>query len=105
MVYIIITAAGSSKRMKGVDKLFFPIKGKPLLCWTLINFVNLTLIDTIALVVSKDKLLPVRRLVKNWRFAKIIHLVPGGATRQESVAHGLKEISKHASDNDVILVQ
>lgn len=104
MVHVIVTAAGSSKRMKGIDKLLFPIKGKPLLYWALTNFVNLVLIDTITLVVNRNKLLSVRRLVKSWQLAKIIRLVPGGATRQESVGNGLKEISKYAADNDVILV-
>lgn len=104
MIHVVITAAGSSKRMKGIDKLFFPIKGQPLLYWTLIKFVNLALIDTIILVVNKNKLPLVRRLVKSWRFAKVAHVIAGGATRQESVAKGINEISKWAADNDVILV-
>jgi len=89
--YAIIVAAGRSERMGGVDKVFAQLAGRPLLAWTLAAFKRCEAIDNIIVVASDASLRRMREFVQEWRFdAKVKAVVPGGATRQDSVRAGLE---------------
>ena len=95
-VSAIIVAAGSGSRMKaGKNKVFLQLAGKSILENTVEVFENCTKIDSITVVTSDVKeceklLLP---------YKKVCAIVPGGATRQESVRCGLL-----ASSGDVAVI-
>lgn len=52
----IVVAAGTSRRMGGVDKIFTRIAGKPLLAHTVEVFQRCSSIDQVVIVLSEDKL-------------------------------------------------
>ena len=92
----IIVAAGSSRRMKGVDKLYVELGGKPLLARTLQAFDECDLISEIVLVVSADKRGTAARLCSDYPVAKLSSIVTGGATRAESSNIGIRAVSKRS---------
>jgi len=86
----VIVAAGSSRRMDGVDKVFTTLAGRPLLAWTLAAFKKCEAIDGIVLVASASGIDRMGAFVREWRMPKIEAIVGGGATRQESVRAGIE---------------
>ena len=99
---VIIPAAGSGTRMGTVNKLLLPIAGRPLLLRTIEAFEACPLVSAIVLAVSPDTAGFYEREIKNNpAFSKVLAPVPGGATRQESVANALKEVADKAA---IILV-
>lgn len=89
----VIVAAGRSERMGGIDKLFAPLGGRPLLSRTLLAFEDTPCIDRIAVVASERNAAAVRALVAESRFARVQAIVPGGARRQDSVRAGLEALA------------
>jgi 2-C-methyl-D-erythritol 4-phosphate cytidylyltransferase len=90
----IIVAAGSSERFGGaVPKQFRLLLGMPLLAWTISRFESAETIDDIELVVAEDYLLYTsEKIVNPYGFHKVSRIVPGGASRQESVLRGLERL-------------
>ena len=90
----IIVAAGRSERFGGpVPKQFHEIAGRPVLAWTIQRFESAASIDSIMLVVAEDQLLYVtERVTDPFSYTKVSKIVPGGATRQESVRKGLARL-------------
>lgn len=89
----IVVAAGTSRRMGGVDKIFTQIAGKPLLAHTVEAFQRCHSIDQVVIVLSEDKLEEGRRLAKEHHWSKVIEVCPGGVRRQDSVREGLKRLA------------
>jgi len=99
---LIVVAAGSSERMRGVDKITAPIGGRPLLSWTLDGFSNLRRIETIVVVATPGRVDEIRSA--SWMPRRAV-VVAGGARRQESVAAGVAEMERRGSGPDrVVLV-
>lgn len=87
-VYLVIAAGGRGLRMGGgVPKQFRDWGGVPLLEATVRAFLDpaMPALAGIVLAVPEDRLDQVRA----WRFGVPLTVVPGGATRQESVAQAL----------------
>ena len=87
---VVVVAAGSSRRMTGTDKLMAPIGGRPLLAWTLDALLAAPEVERLVLVTSPDR-------VDGWRTAPwlpagVTAVVAGGATRQQSVAAGVRHL-------------
>jgi len=91
-VGVIIAAAGASRRMGGVDKIFLPLSGKPLLAHTVDVFQKCSLVDQIVLVLNETNLEQGRRLVEEGDFSKVKEVCRGGERRQDSVGEGLKRL-------------
>ena len=89
----IIVAAGRSRRMGRVDKIFANLKGKPLLAHTVDVFQRCSSIDRVVIVLSKDKLEDGQKLVREYSWSKVVEVCPGGPRRQDSVREGLKRLS------------
>ncbi|MFU8795805.1 MAG: 2-C-methyl-D-erythritol 4-phosphate cytidylyltransferase [Dehalococcoidia bacterium] len=88
----IIVAAGASQRMAGINKLFAPLRDKPLLAWSVETCQECSLISQIVLVLN-DKDLEQGREVKESRHWSKASICPGGPRRQDSVREGLKRIA------------
>ena len=93
----IIAAAGQSERMAGRDKLWAPIAGtngrlRPLLAYSLAVFQASSSIERIVLVTNQATLDQARALVREERLDHVCAVVPGGATRQDSVRAGLEAL-------------
>ena len=91
-VGVIIVAAGESRRMGGVDKIFAPLCGQPLLAWSVEAFHAIGQISTIALVLRAGIIPQAQALARDRGWSKIAAVVPGGARRQDSVQAGLDAI-------------
>jgi 2-C-methyl-D-erythritol 4-phosphate cytidylyltransferase len=93
-VAAVIVGAGEGTRMGTRDKKQYIMLGdRPVLAHTLLAFEKSDAIQEIFLVISAgDELYCRKKIVGPLNPKKEIHLVPGGATRQESVYNGLKAI-------------
>lgn len=100
---VVVVAAGSSTRMRGVDKLAAPIGGRPLLAWTLDAFARAPIVERVVVVSSPARVAALRDAA--WLPAGVTSVVAGGARRQESVAAGVAELERLGARGDrVILV-
>jgi len=91
-VGVVITAAGSSQRMGGVDKMSALLGGEPMLVRVIDVFQSCDLIDQIVVVVNKRSLKQWRPLVIERGWFKVVDIWPGGERRQDSVAAGLSRL-------------
>ena len=89
LVYAIIPAAGSSRRMGG-NKLVMELGGMPILCRTLQVFDACDAIDGIILVCRKQDQKNYAALCADWNIQKIVKIVEGGASREHSVLKGIQ---------------
>lgn len=104
MNYAIIVTAGKGKRMKkGVNKIFLPLLGKPMIYHTIKTFQACRLIDEIVLVTGKKDIRRMHEIKKQYVFNKIKNIVAGGKERQDSVCNGLMSI-KNAENGDIVAV-
>ena len=85
----IIVAAGRGERMGGVDKIFAPLAGKPLLVWVVDVFQRCKLIDQIVIVLTEQSIEQGKKLVVEREWSKVTDVCVGGEERQQSVAAGL----------------
>ena len=93
----IIVAGGQGRRFDTclpagrtrVRKQYLAIQGRPLLWWALHAFERCRSIGATVLVVPREDLARVRRLIRGWRLRKPVHVVSGGETRADSVRQGL----------------
>lgn len=100
---VIIPAAGSGTRMKlNYPKQYHEIAGAPILIHTIQAFVHHPAIDTVVVVIPKDRLESTAQLLSEYNLdPEQVQLVAGGIRRQDSVYNGLKSLS---ADTDVVLV-
>jgi 2-C-methyl-D-erythritol 4-phosphate cytidylyltransferase len=96
---VVIVAAGSSQRMVGINKLFAPLRGKPLLSWSVDTCQRYSLVQQIVLVLNDEDLARGQKLKKERGWSKVT-LCPGGARRQDSVREGLR----HVRDCDWVMI-
>jgi 2-C-methyl-D-erythritol 4-phosphate cytidylyltransferase len=93
-VSAIIVAAGDSRRMGGIDKLFAPLGGAPVLSRVLDAFENCKKVDQIVLVMGAKNIDEGRRIAALAHWTKLTDIIPGGKRRQDSVGEGLKTIKQ-----------
>jgi 2-C-methyl-D-erythritol 4-phosphate cytidylyltransferase len=85
-----IVAAGSSQRMRGVDKLFALLGGRPVLAHSVAVFASHPTIDETVIVTSAANEGATRALVAE--LAPRARVVLGGARRRDSVRAGLEAL-------------
>jgi 2-C-methyl-D-erythritol 4-phosphate cytidylyltransferase len=85
----VVVAAGSSRRMGGVDKIFAPVLGVPLLAYALDQLEAFPVVSEIVVVLADGALAQGRELVEARGYRKVSHLCAGGRRRQDSVSEGL----------------
>lgn len=88
----VIVAAGSASRMGGIDKVMAELKGEPMIVRTVRAFQQCDAIREIVIVTREDLIRPISGLCAN--MDKVIAVVAGGKSRQESVGLGLNALSR-----------
>ena len=97
-LYVIIPAAGQSRRMGGTSsKQFIPIDGIPVLARTLLAFEDFGRLQKKAglfdmhgiLVTSTESMDEAAKICSDYKITFIENIVAGGASRQESVWNGI----------------
>lgn len=86
----LIPAAGAGERLgRGQNKVFVTVAGKPILAHTLSVFESCEAIGEIIIVTGERDIEAAGDIVGRFGFAKVTHIVAGGAHRQDSVRNGL----------------
>lgn len=103
----VIFAGGSGSRMhtKSRPKQFLEYQGKPILIYTLELFDNHPMIDGIVVACVEDWIPFLEKMLKKFEINKVVKVVSGGASGQESIYKGLlaaNDISN--STEDIVLI-
>ena len=91
----VIAAAGQGKRFgDGPPKQFLPLRGKPVLAYSVETFSKSDLIGEIIIVVPEDWARTVKTdIVDRLSIPKVTKIIPGGPERQDSVLNGFNSLS------------
>lgn len=104
----VIFAGGSGKRMntRSKPKQFLEYNGKPIIIYTLELFDNHPMIDAIVVVCIKDWIPFLKKMLKKFEIDKVVRIVEGGSTGQESIFNGLEATEGYAGTdkNTVVLI-
>ena len=100
----IIFAGGSGKRIGSeIPKQFLKVYGKEIIIHTLELFENDSEVDEIIIACIDGWITYLKRLIKKFEIKKVVSIVPGGPTGQDSIFLGLKEAKKN-NDNAIVLI-
>lgn len=97
----VIVAAGKGERFGNASKVLTPLLDRPVLAWTLDAFEQAALVTEVVLVVGEHTMAPIAELLALGPWTKVRHTVPGGNTRQQSTANGVRAMR---DDADIVLV-
>lgn len=102
----VIFAGGSGVRMntKSRPKQFLDLNGKPIIIYTLELFDNHPQIDGIVVVCIESWIPFLQKMLKKFEINKVVKIIPGGATAQESTLKGLFAAEEYAGDNKNAIV-
>ncbi len=81
----VITAGGSSTRMKGQNKILAELCGKPIIAYSLLAFQNCADISQIAVAAQKSDIPVIKEIAAKYGITKLLTVCEGGACREESV--------------------
>ncbi len=92
----VVVAAGSARRMEGIDKILAPLGELPVLVHTLYAFQDCPAVEEVVVVTREDLLVEIGRLCRDFNMDKVTKVVVGGAERIHSVLAGLREVRPEA---------
>ena len=93
----VVVAAGSARRMEGIDKVLAPLGELPVLVHTLYALQDCPFIHEVIIVTREDLLVPVGKLCKDYQLDKVTKIIVGGAERIHSVQAGIREVRGDAT--------
>lgn len=93
----VIVASGTAQRMGGIDKVMAPLRGKPVILWTIKAFQENPQIQEIVVVTREDLVTVIEDLCRAYEITKLRAVVVGGATRTQSVLAGLNAVSRQTT--------
>lgn len=96
MCSVVVVAAGSARRMEGIDKILTPLGELPVLVHTLGVFQDCPRVEEIVVVTRENLLVEVSRLCRDYGMDKVTKVIVGGAERIHSVRAGLREVKPDA---------
>ena len=85
-------AAGSGRRMYGVDKVFAPLGGEPVLARVVAVFQGCRAVDRIVVVVGRGNIKRCNQMVAEYGWSKVTDVCAGGRRRQDSVMAGFNRL-------------
>jgi 2-C-methyl-D-erythritol 4-phosphate cytidylyltransferase len=101
-----IFAGGSGVRMhtKSRPKQFLELNGKPIIIYTLELFDNHPQVDAIV-VACIDSWIPfLKKMIRKFEITKVIEIVPGGETGQDSIYNALQAAERAANGKDATVM-
>ena len=98
-----MAASTPGGNLKAAPKQFLQLKGLPILMHSLRAFLAVPRISAIYVSVRESEQARVAELVAEHHLEGRVHVVTGGATRQDSVANALATLPS-TSDTDIVLV-
>ena len=103
----VIFAGGSGSRMntKSRPKQFLELNGKPIIIYTLEIFDNHPEIDAIVVACIEEWIPFLKKMIRKFEINKVVRIVKGGATGQESIYNGLVAAEELSDDkNSIVLI-
>lgn len=101
----ILTAGGSGTRMgQDIPKQFLHIYDKPVIIYTMEAFQRHPSIDGIIVVCKEGWHDVLRSYAKQFNITKLVAIVNGGETGQESIKNGLKKAKELYNENDIVII-
>lgn len=102
----VIFAGGTGSRMnsKTKPKQFLLMHGKPIIIYTLEKFDEHPDIDAIVVVCLRDWIEALKKYVEKFSLSKVVSIVPGGGSGQESIRNGIFEASRLFPDDSTVIV-
>lgn len=102
----LIFAGGTGQRMntKTRPKQFLELHNKPIILYTIEVFENHPDIDAIVVVCLEDWIPFLEKKLAHYDIEKVVAVVPGGATGQESIRYGLDALAEQVGDDATVLV-
>lgn len=102
----VIFAGGSGKRMNTVSrpKQFLELRGKPIIIYTLELFDTHPDIDGIVVVCLEAWIPFLQKQLRKFEINKVVDVVPGGETGQDSIFNGLDCVHHHFPEDSVVLI-
>ncbi len=88
-VPVVVVAAGSSSRMGGINKIFAPVMGIPVLARTLLAFQRNKNVGDIVVVTKAENIADVKALCDSYMITKLKTVAVGGKDRLSSVLNGM----------------
>ena len=96
----VVVAAGESHRMQGIDKIFYPLNGRPLVWHSISELQAHPLVNDIVLVTSGGSIAQAEALVAEQNASAAVSVCEGGKRRQDSVLLGMERLD----DCDLVVV-
>lgn len=102
----LIFAGGTGQRMNSrtKPKQFLELHGKPIIVYTLEHFENHPDIDSIVVVCLGDWIPYLQKLLTRFKIGKVVAVVPGGETGQESIYNGLLKAAELSPAEDTVVL-
>ena len=102
----VIFAGGVGKRMnsKTLPKQFLMMRGKPIIVHTLEQFEYNKEIDAIVVACVKEWIEYLKELINKYNLDKVVKIVSGGKTGQESIYNGLCAAETIANGEAIVLI-
>lgn len=104
----VIFAGGVGSRMQGAKtpKQFLELGGKPIIAHTIDHFEDHPLVDAIVVVSVEFGIPRMEQIIREEHYDKVISVVAGGSTGQDSIFRGLKELERLAimADDSTVLI-
>lgn len=98
----VIFAGGSGLRMhtKSRPKQFLELNGKPIIIYTLELFDNHPMVDAIVVSCIEPWIPFLEKMLRKFEINKVVKIVPGGKTGQESIYNGLCAAEAYAAGRE-----
>lgn len=93
-VYLIVPAAGQGTRMGSrKNKPFIDLQGTPVIIRTLLTLSACPCVRGMIVVAREDEVPAMEMLFAQWQIERLLTVIPGGLTRQDSVFAGIKALA------------
>lgn len=106
----VIFAGGTGSRMntRSKPKQFLDLNGKPIIIYTIEIFDNHPDIDGIVVVCLESWIPYLKKMIKKFEISKVLKVIPGGATGQDSIFKGLCSVEEYVNmmndDKSIVLI-
>ncbi|MEG0271725.1 MAG: IspD/TarI family cytidylyltransferase [Hydrogenoanaerobacterium sp.] len=102
----IIFAGGTGQRMnsKTLPKQFLELHGKPIIIYTIEHFESHKEIDAIVVVCLEQWIEYLSNLLVKFSIKKVVQIVPGGASGQESIYNGAAVLYEKYPNDSIVLI-
>ena len=102
----VIFAGGTGQRMNSRTrpKQFLELHGKPIIIYTLERFDQHPDVDAIVVVCLWEWSDILHAYLRKYNLEKVVSVVPGGKTGQESIRNGIYEAAKRCPDDSIVLI-